>query len=325
MSATVTPALFARMKAMVAALLQDLRISHSSCPVGARVALLVYAHSSNYRIRFQDFHSSHQLLRAVYSLVQARSTQRGRLAAAMRFVARNVFKRARPTSLGRKVAIFFSSGDSQAIEGIDKTLLQMEALSIIPIVVTFRQVPEVVKALEVNGMFKYIQLSNDDDSQDIEKLWDPVSRCTICFDACQPGDCVTGTVPNPLRLHMDLSVLVDSSFSSPFSLAGMVSNYLSTVLDGLKISPNPEHPENTTRVSLFQTGSHIWTSMLPNAFRSGSSRHDSFRKGPFRVWLHPPQIQTGHEAANPGSRGAQDSCAPTGACFGMDNGKRLPS
>ncbi|KAJ1090618.1 hypothetical protein NDU88_003748 [Pleurodeles waltl] len=181
MSTTVTPELLARMKAMVTALLQDLRISNNNCPVGARVALLVYAHSSRYHVRFQDYHNRQQLLQAVHNLVHARSSQRGRLAAAMRFVSRNVFKRARTTLLGRKVALFFSSGDSQAVDGIDKAVLQMEALGIIPVVVTFQRLLEVENALQVNGISQYIQLSVNDDYQDMEKLHGPVSKCTICF------------------------------------------------------------------------------------------------------------------------------------------------
>ncbi|XP_078522499.1 collagen alpha-4(VI) chain-like isoform X2 [Lissotriton helveticus] len=262
MSATVTPELFARMKAMVAALLQDLRISNSNCPVGARVALLAYAHSSSYHVRFQDHHSRRQLLQAVHNLVQARSSQRGRLAAAIRFVSRNVFKRARSTLLGRKVAIFFSSGDSQAVEGVDKALLQMEALGIIPVVVTFQRLPEVENALQANGQSQYIQLSVSDDYQDVEKLHGPVSRCTICFDICQPGDCLNRTVPNPLRLPMDLRLLVDTSFNSPSVSAEMVSRFLGTVLDSLRISPHPKYPGNTTRISFLQTGSQRWAMRL---------------------------------------------------------------
>ncbi|KAJ1090621.1 hypothetical protein NDU88_003751 [Pleurodeles waltl] len=61
---------------------------------------------------------------------------------------------------------------------------------------------------------------------------------------------------------MDLRLMVDTSFNSPSISPEMVSGFLGTVLEGLKISPHPEDPGNTTRISFLQTGSQRWAMRL---------------------------------------------------------------
>lgn len=140
------------MKDALAFLLRDLRISQGNCPAGARVALLSYASTPTYLLRFTDMQQKGPLLRLVGDLSYVRSAQRGRLAAAMRFVGRNTFKRVRPALLGRKVAVFLTSGRGQAQEGIGKVALEYVALGIIPVVVTFSSLPGVEQAFQVSRL-----------------------------------------------------------------------------------------------------------------------------------------------------------------------------
>lgn len=118
LSANITAAEFGRLTNALAFLLRDLRISQGNCPAGARLALLSYASTPTYLLRFADVQSKAPLLRLVGSLSYVRSTQRGRLAAAMRFVGHNTFKRVRPAFLGRKVAVFLTSGRGQGCPGV---------------------------------------------------------------------------------------------------------------------------------------------------------------------------------------------------------------
>lgn len=148
-SSTVPPPLFSRMKELLALLLSDLHVSPAGCPAGARVAVLSYAASPSYLLRFGEARSGAALLGRLRRLSPSRSSQRGRLASAMRFVGLHTLKRVRRAVLGRKVALFVTSGRNQALEGVGEVALQYEALGIVPVVLTFSPLPEVVRAFQV--------------------------------------------------------------------------------------------------------------------------------------------------------------------------------
>ncbi|XP_042696263.2 collagen alpha-3(VI) chain-like isoform X2 [Chrysemys picta bellii] len=255
-SANVTPTEFGRMKDALAFLLRDLHISHGNCPAGARVALLSYASTPTYLLRFTDMQTKGLLLRQVGDLSYVRSTQRGRLAAAMRFVGRNTFKRVRPALLGRKVAVFLTSGRGQAQEGIGKVALEYVALGIVPVVVTFSSLPVVEQAFQLDETFRVVQLPATDSSQDVEALREAVFLCTLCFDICKPRNCTKEPLlQNPLGLDLDLALLVDNSpLALPVGSLGRVAHLFSSILDHLKISPHPERHDSGTRVSLVLMG-----------------------------------------------------------------------
>lgn len=149
-SSMVPPALFSRMKELLALLLRDLQISPLGCPAGARVAMLAYASFPTYLLRAGEVGSGAALLGHLRRLSPTRSSRRGRLATAMRFVGHHVLKRVRPATLGRKVVLVITSGRSQDLEGIEEAALEYEALGIVPAVLTFSPLPEVVRAFQVS-------------------------------------------------------------------------------------------------------------------------------------------------------------------------------
>ncbi|CAM9765601.1 unnamed protein product [Bubo scandiacus] len=206
-SSTVPPALFSRMKELLALLLRDLQVSPLGCPAGARVAMLAYAATPTYLLRAGEAGSGAALLGRLRRLSPTRSSRRGRLAAAMRFVGHHVLKRVRPATLGRKVVLFLTSGRNQDLEGIGEAALQYEALGIVPAVLTFTPLPEVVRAFQVNGLFQVVQLSTAEPAGDAAVLRDAVLPCVLCFDLCHPEGCA---VPSPDLLDVDLALVVDN-------------------------------------------------------------------------------------------------------------------
>uniref|UniRef100_A0A8B9DUN4 Uncharacterized protein n=1 Tax=Anser cygnoides TaxID=8845 RepID=A0A8B9DUN4_ANSCY len=211
-SSTVPPPLFSRMKELLALLLRDLHVSPAGCPAGARVAVLSYAASPTYLLRFGEAQSGAALLGRLRRLSPTRSSQRGRLAAAMRFVGHHTLKRVRRAVLGRKVALFVTSGRSQALEGIGEVALQYEALGIVPVVLTFSPLPEVARAFQVNSLFQVLQLSAAQPDGDAALLQQTVLPCALCFDLCHPESCTAAVPPrNPLRLDADLALVVDNA------------------------------------------------------------------------------------------------------------------
>eukprot|EP00075_Anas_platyrhynchos_P010214 XP_027299467.1 collagen alpha-3(VI) chain-like isoform X1 [Anas platyrhynchos] len=211
-SSTVPPPLFSRMKELLALLLSDLHVSPAGCPAGARVAVLSYAASPSYLLRFGEAQSGAALLGRLRRLSPSRSSQRGRLASAMRFVGLHTLKRVRRAVLGRKVALFVTSGRNQALEGVGEVALQYEALGIVPVVLTFSPLPEVVRAFQVNSLFQVLQLSTTDPDRDAELLQQTLLPCVLCFDLCHPESCPAAAPPrNPLRLDADLALVVDNA------------------------------------------------------------------------------------------------------------------
>ena len=149
MSEDVTPAAFERMRSSLLALLEDISISESNCPTGARVAVVGYSAHTKQLIRFHDYHRKRQLMEAVQNIALERTANRRHLGAAMRYVGNNVFKRVRQGVRVRKVAVFFSQGPAQDSEDIVTAMMEYRALNIMPAVVALRQSTKVQQAFQV--------------------------------------------------------------------------------------------------------------------------------------------------------------------------------
>ena len=150
MSEDVTAEVFERMRATVHHLLEDISIAESNCPRGARVAVVSFSSSVKYLIRFSDYQRKKHLLTEVNNIALERTSSRRNIGAAMRFVARHVFKRTRKGLLMRKVAVFITNGASQDVDAINTAVLEIKAHDIHPAVISFKNVPNVLKALEVS-------------------------------------------------------------------------------------------------------------------------------------------------------------------------------
>lgn len=150
MSEGVTPAAFERMRNIVMSLLKAIKISESNCPTGARVSIVSFNTNTRYLIRFSEFQKHNLLLQAVQSIPLERSTGKRNIGAAMRFVARNVFKRVRQGILTRKVAVFFANGPSQEDVVISTAVLELSAWDITPVVIAFTELPNVRRAFSVS-------------------------------------------------------------------------------------------------------------------------------------------------------------------------------
>lgn len=150
MSEDVTPQGFERMRSVVLRLLDNINVAESSCPTGARVAVVSYSSYTKYMIRFNDYHRKKQLIDAVNNIALERTSNRRNIGAAMRFVGKNVLKRVRKGVLMRKVAIFLSAGESQDSTSLTTAILEYKALNINLGVIGLRNVPTIRKTFQVN-------------------------------------------------------------------------------------------------------------------------------------------------------------------------------
>lgn len=139
------------MRSTAVSLLEDIAITETNCPVGARVSVVSYNSQTSYLIRFSDYHQKSQLLEAVKGISLQRSRNRRDMGQALRYVAENVFKRVRNGKLVRKVAIFLTNGESQDISGIDTAMMKLKALDINLGVITFNNAPNIHRAIQVGN------------------------------------------------------------------------------------------------------------------------------------------------------------------------------
>ncbi|MBZ3881007.1 Collagen alpha-4(VI) chain [Sciurus carolinensis] len=152
MSNDVSQLDFERMRDILSSLLTKLEISESNCPTGARVAIVSYNVKTDYLVRFSDYKGKTVLLQAVRKIPLERSSGHRNLGAAMRFVARHVFKRVRTGLLVRKVAVFFQAGRAYDTAAVSTALLEFSAADVIPAVITFSEEHNLPDALLVRGV-----------------------------------------------------------------------------------------------------------------------------------------------------------------------------
>lgn len=137
------------MKQTVLRVVNNLTIAESNCPRGARVALVTYNNEVTTEIRFADARKKSSLLQQIQNFQATLTTKPRSLETAMSFVARNTFKRARSGFLMRKVAVFFSNGDTRASPQLNEAVLKLYDAGVVPVFLTSRQDAVLTRALEV--------------------------------------------------------------------------------------------------------------------------------------------------------------------------------
>ncbi|CAL8248640.1 unnamed protein product [Lota lota] len=253
MSEDVTPPVFERMRSSLLALLEDVSISESNCPTGARVAVVGYSAHTKHLIRFHDFHRKSQLIEAVRNIALERTASRRHLGAAMRYVGNNLFKRVRQGVRVRKVAVFFSYGPSQDSEDIVTAMMEYRALNIMPAVVALRQSTKTQKAFQADdtGNSVFLLLGR---SQNLANDLRMIKSCVICYDPCRPlPECVrVQEIPVPQVLDVDLALVVDGSRQVQADHYSGLQELLGSVVEQVAVSRQPRRADGKARVALVQ-------------------------------------------------------------------------
>ncbi|XP_062424459.1 collagen alpha-6(VI) chain-like [Rhea pennata] len=249
MSEDVTPAAFERMRNIVMSLLRTTKISESNCPTGARVSIVSFNTNTRYLIRFSEFQKSSLLLQAVQRIPLERSSGKRNIGAAMRFVARNVFKRVRQGILTRKVAVFFANGPSQDDDVVSTAALELSALDITPVVIAFSEVPNVRRAFSIDDTRRFqLFIWERQQSESLESIM----YCTLCYDKCKPSTTCEVPIPPPVLMDMDITYIMDSSGSISSEEFQRAKDFVSNMLDQFVIAPQPSESYEGIRVALVQ-------------------------------------------------------------------------
>ncbi|KTG32498.1 hypothetical protein cypCar_00018712 [Cyprinus carpio] len=256
MSEDVSPQDFEYMRSVVLRLLDNINIAESSCPTGARVAVVSYGSFTKYLIRFTDYHRKKQLIEAVKNIGLERTLKRRNIGAAMRFVGRHVLKRVRKGVLMRKMAVFLTAGESQDSTSLTTAVLEYKALNIKLGVISLRDVPNIRRAFEADETQSFI-LTVVGGLQYQNTTFSKIQSCVICFDPCKPARECDGTnlASSPQELDMDLAVIMDGSRNMLADEYEGVKEVLGSVLDQIVVSSQPNRANRHARVAVYQQSS----------------------------------------------------------------------
>ncbi|XP_074540330.1 collagen alpha-6(VI) chain-like [Halichoeres trimaculatus] len=253
MSGDVTEAAFRRQRSALLTLLEDIFVSESNCPNGARVAVIGYSADTRYLIRFHDYHRKVQLNESVKSLT-FEGRGRRQLGAAMRFVGQHVFKRVRAGMLVRRVAVFFSNGPTQDVSDVVTAMMEYRALNIIPAVVSLKNTPDVREAMEVDDTGRAVfTVLGRDTSAGLRKVKD----CVICYDPCGPAEICSFIQDQgrPQEADVDLVLVLDGSREVKAEEYAGAQQLLGSVVQQLAVSSQPRRAGKSARVALVQKSS----------------------------------------------------------------------
>ncbi|XP_036999939.2 collagen alpha-6(VI) chain [Artibeus jamaicensis] len=263
-SQDVTKQEFEQMKEVMSSLVSSVRVRDSGCPVGARIAVLSYNSRVRHLIRFSDTYQKNRLLREIEAIPYERSSDGREIGKAMRFISRNVFKRTLPGTHTRRIATFFSSGQSADGQSVTTATMEFSALDIVPVVIAFSNVPSIKRAFSIDdtGTFQVIMVpSRADYTPTLERL----QRCTFCYDVCRPDASCDEARPPPVQSYMDAAFLLDGSRHVGSAEFEGIRDFLGALLDHFEVTPEPETSVTGDRVALL---SHAPPSFLPNTQKS---------------------------------------------------------
>ncbi|KAM7097033.1 collagen alpha-3(VI) chain isoform 11-T11 [Ciconia maguari] len=260
-SSGVVRDVFNRMKQTVLTVVNNLTIAESNCPRGARVALVTYNNEVTTEIRFADARKKSSLLQQIQNFQATLTTKPRSLETAMSFVARNTFKRARSGFLMRKVAVFFSNGDTRASPQLNDAVLKLYDAGVMPVFLTSRQDPVLTRALEINntavGHAIVLPTSGSQLNETIRRLL----TCHICLDVCDPDPVCRLGSPRPLfrdrraaptDVDTDIAFIMDSSESTTPLQFNEMKKYISHLVSNLEISSEPKVSQHHARVAVLQ-------------------------------------------------------------------------
>uniref|UniRef100_A0A8C6E868 Collagen alpha-5(VI) chain n=1 Tax=Moschus moschiferus TaxID=68415 RepID=A0A8C6E868_MOSMO len=243
----ITERRFNEMRDIIISIVSDLHIRESNCPVGARVVVVSYNSSTSYLIRGSDYRSKKQLLQLLSQIKYQSSGEVRDIGNAMRFVARNIFKRTSAGANVQRVAVFFSNGQAASRSSIITATMEFSALDISPAVFAFNEKVYLDEAFgfDNTGTFQVLSVPPNGEYDPLERL----RRCTLCYDKCFPNTCKKEIVL-PDSSYMDVAFLLDNSRNIASDEFKDVKALVSSILDNFDIASDPRVSDSGDRIAL---------------------------------------------------------------------------
>uniref|UniRef100_A0A8C6XXS5 Collagen alpha-3(VI) chain n=1 Tax=Naja naja TaxID=35670 RepID=A0A8C6XXS5_NAJNA len=261
---------FNRMKDTVVSIVNNITITESNCPRGARVALVTYNSEVTTEIRFADSRKKKDLVKQIEDLQFVQTSKQRSLETAMAFVARNTFKRARSGFLMRKVAVFFTNGPTKASPQLNEAVLRLYNAGVVPVFLTNREDRVLTNALQINNTGGQAIAFTGGAGQ-LAATLRRVFTCHICLDVCDPdpscgiqrGGFGRDRRAAPTDVDIDIAFILDSSESTTQMQFKEIKSYISYIVNQLETSSDPKVSQHHARVAIVQHA--------PFEFQSNSS------------------------------------------------------
>ncbi|TSQ01578.1 Collagen alpha-3(VI) chain [Bagarius yarrelli] len=275
---------FDSMRNVIIRLVNNMTITESNCPRGARVALTLYNSEITTDIRFSDSLKKRALLERLEGLQTLRTNKKRNLETAMNFLAQNTFKRVRSGFLVRKVAIFFVNDAVDLTKEFTNAALRLYDAGITAVFLMPRQ-PK--KVLEVNNtVLAYFKDLPPPGSAKYNTVIKEIIDCHICLDVCTPNqqcDYKPTLISRERRasttnLDVDMAFLVDSSESTWPTVFTEIKRYIAHMVNHLEISTEPATSAHLARVALVQHCPYDYLyndSSIPISVSFGLTDHNS--------------------------------------------------
>uniref|UniRef100_A0A8W4FGF1 Collagen alpha-5(VI) chain n=1 Tax=Sus scrofa TaxID=9823 RepID=A0A8W4FGF1_PIG len=243
----ITEQRFNETRDIITSIVNDLHIWENNCPVGARVVVVSYNSGTSYLIRGSDYRNKKQLLQLLSQIKYQNSGEVRDMGNAMRFVARNIFKRTFSGPNVRRVAVFFSNGQATSSSSIITATMEFSALDISPAVFAYNERVFLDEAFgfDNTGTFQVLPVPLNGEYEPLEKL----RRCTLCYDKCFPDAC-SKKIFLPEDTYMDVAFLLDNSRNIASDEFKNVKALVSSMLDNFDIASYPLISDSGDRIAL---------------------------------------------------------------------------
>ncbi|KAM9231007.1 collagen alpha-6(VI) chain-like [Leptosomus discolor] len=237
-SRTLTPETFELMREIMIAIVSGARIRDGNCPVGARVAVVSYNTVTHYLIRFSEFNNKNKLLIALKNISYQRSSSERDTGNAMRFIAKNVFKRTLQGPNVRKIAVVFSHGRAADASSVKQAVLEMSAVEVVPVVIAFENTPHIFQAflMDDSGLFQVLNIRGAQYNEELQRF----QLCILCYDKCKPDAFCERPRPRLPRAHVDAAFILDSSQKMSGAEFEQVKDFMSKAVTAFNISSDPK-------------------------------------------------------------------------------------
>ncbi|XP_041057061.1 collagen alpha-3(VI) chain-like isoform X6 [Carcharodon carcharias] len=234
-------------------IVRNLTIVESNCPKGARVAILTYNSGIVTEIRFSSARNKRDLIQQIENLQFVPSRKESSIADAMSFVARNTFKRVRSGFLMRKVAVFFSDGQTKPKE-LNDGITKLANENIISVYLSPKVDNVLTRALQRNdaGLSQFFIFRNDDETLD------KVMACHVCLDFCETNEICDAKFfrskrsIQPSDVNLDMAFIIESSATISPNQFVEIKRYISYLTEQLEISKDPSTSNRQARIAVVQ-------------------------------------------------------------------------
>ncbi|XP_078407822.1 collagen alpha-3(VI) chain-like [Cetorhinus maximus] len=234
-------------------IVRNLTIVESNCPKGARVAILTYNSGIVTEIRFSSARNKRDLIQQIENLQFVPSRKESSIADAMSFVARNTFKRVRSGFLMRKVAVFFSDGQTKPKE-LNDGITKLANENIISVYLSPKFDNVLTRALQRNdaGLSQFFTFRNDDETLN------KVMACHVCLDFCETNEICDAKFfrskrsIQPSDVNLDMAFIIESSATISPNQFVEIKRYISYVTEQLEISKEPSTSNRQARIAVVQ-------------------------------------------------------------------------